>query len=125
MGAFIISLLPPMLVEDMQNSRARRVERWRADFRVRWLVRRFRGGPQSGSHGYVSSAPPKIPYGEFSPVRLQAEASQPCPARPTTGVKHHVRMPPTAARFDRAFVAWRPSCLRGWRYQPAGLGSNR
>src|SRR4051812_9817044 len=56
---------------------ARRVERWRADFRVRWLVRRFRGGPQSGSRGCVSSAPPKIPYGEFSPVRLQAEAFQP------------------------------------------------
>ncbi len=32
-----------------------RVEDWRASFRVRWLVRRFRFGPQSGSHGRVSS----------------------------------------------------------------------
>ena len=34
-------------------------------------------------------------------------------------------MPPAAARFDRTFVAWRPSCLRGGHYQPPGLGSNR
>ena len=101
-------------------SRAGRVERWRANFRVRWLVRSFRGGPQSGSHGYVSSAPPKIPYGEFSPVRLQAEAFQPGPARTTAGVKLRVHMPPTAARFDRAFVPWRPSCLMvGIVSQPA------
>src|SRR6516165_2173614 len=79
--------------------------------RVRWLVHPFRGGPQSGSHGHVSSAPPKIPYGEFSPVRLQAETFQPGPARTTAGVKHRVRILPTAARFVRAFVAWRPSCL--------------
>ena len=32
-----------------------RVEDWRASFRVRWLIRRFRFGPQSGSHGRVSS----------------------------------------------------------------------
>ena len=32
-----------------------RVEDWRASVRVRWLVRRFRSGPQSGSHGRVSS----------------------------------------------------------------------
>ena len=32
-----------------------RVEDWRVGFRVRWLVRRFRSGPQSGSRGYVSS----------------------------------------------------------------------
>ena len=32
-----------------------RVEDWRASFRVRWLFRRFRVGPQSGSHDYVSS----------------------------------------------------------------------
>ena len=32
-----------------------RVEDWRASFRVRWLVRRLRTGPQSGSHGRVSS----------------------------------------------------------------------
>ena len=32
-----------------------RVEDWRASFRVRWLIRRFRSGPQSGSLGRVSS----------------------------------------------------------------------
>ena len=32
-----------------------RVEDWRASFRVRWPFRRFRSGPQSGSHGHVSS----------------------------------------------------------------------
>ncbi len=32
-----------------------RVEDWRASLRVRWLFRRFRSGPQSGSHGHVSS----------------------------------------------------------------------
>ena len=32
-----------------------KVEDWRANFRVRWLVRRFCSGPQSGSLGRVSS----------------------------------------------------------------------
>jgi hypothetical protein len=60
-----------------------RVERWRAHGRVRWRVHGFRRGPQSGSPGDVSSALPKIPDVEFSPVRLQAEVSfnqlLPCP----------------------------------------------
>ena len=33
-----------------------RVESWRAAGRVRWLLRRFRTGPQSGSRGHVSSS---------------------------------------------------------------------
>ena len=33
-----------------------RVESWRAAGRVRWLIRRFRTGPQSGSRGHVSSS---------------------------------------------------------------------
>ena len=37
---------------DWPNSR---VEDWRASLRVRWLFLRFRSGPQSGSHGHVSS----------------------------------------------------------------------
>jgi hypothetical protein len=32
-----------------------RVEDWRADFRLRWVFHRFRGGPQSGCHDHVSS----------------------------------------------------------------------
>jgi hypothetical protein len=32
-----------------------RVEDWRADFRLRWVFHRFRGGPQSGCHHHVSS----------------------------------------------------------------------
>ena len=50
------------------NSRGRpligRVESWRATGRVRWLIRRFRTGPQSGSRGHVSSSrlvKPSIP----------------------------------------------------------------
>ena len=34
-----------------------RVGGWRASFRVRWFVRRFRAGPQSGSRGRVSRPP--------------------------------------------------------------------
>jgi hypothetical protein len=32
-----------------------RVEDWRVDGRLRWVIHRFRGGPQSGCHGHVSS----------------------------------------------------------------------
>ena len=45
----------PVLCEAMVNIRRSRVEDWRASLRVRWLFRRFRSGPQSGSHGHVSS----------------------------------------------------------------------
>ena len=34
-----------------------RVGGWRASFRVRWQCHRFRAGPQSDSHGRVSSPP--------------------------------------------------------------------
>ena len=37
--------------------RRSRVGGWRASFRVRWLFRRFRAGPQSGSRGRVSRPP--------------------------------------------------------------------
>src|SRR5512135_2075772 len=37
------------------DSPSGRVEDWRAHGRVRWLVHRFRSGPQAGSHGHVSS----------------------------------------------------------------------
>lgn len=35
--------------------RVGRVEDWRADLRLRWVVHLFRGGPQSGCHHHVSS----------------------------------------------------------------------
>ncbi len=35
-----------------------RVGDWRAKFRVRWFIPRFRLGPQSGSHAHVSSPRP-------------------------------------------------------------------
>ena len=47
-----------------------RVGGWRADFRVRWLFRRFRSGPQSGSHGLVSSPPLIKPDMRISRIRL-------------------------------------------------------
>ncbi len=49
---------------------ARRVGGWRASFRVRWLVRRFRSGPQSGSLGRVSSPPLIKPDVRISRIRL-------------------------------------------------------
>ncbi len=54
-----------------------RVERWRADGRVRWRFHDFRRGPQSGSPGHVSSALPKIPCVEFSPTRLKGQHVRP------------------------------------------------
>ena len=39
----------------VRTQRAGRVKGWRANCRVRWRFRRFRSGPQSGSHGHVSS----------------------------------------------------------------------
>jgi hypothetical protein len=33
-----------------------RVEDWRADFRLRWVMHRFRGDPQSNGHHHVSSS---------------------------------------------------------------------
>ena len=46
----------PIRLEDPQTKkRDGRVEGWRVCGRVRWLVHGFRRGPQSGSHGHVSS----------------------------------------------------------------------
>ena len=45
-----------------------RVEDWRASLRVRWLFRRFRSGPQSGSHGHVSSPRSSVGSGTGAPV---------------------------------------------------------
>ena len=50
-----------------------RVGGWRASGRVRWLFRRFRSGPQSGSHGRVSSSPLINPDVPISGIRLSDE----------------------------------------------------
>ena len=50
-----------------------RVGGWRASFRVRWLIRRFRSGPQSGSHGRVSSPPLIKPDVRIYRIRLSDE----------------------------------------------------
>ena len=125
MDAIVRAPLPSMLSEALPNSRARRVERWRAHGRVRWHIHGFRRGPQSGSPGDVSSALPKIPDVEFSPVRLQAEAClhQPCPAHRATEVKRQVRIPSGTPWFDMAFVACVPPADSAgpFRY-PARLG---
>jgi hypothetical protein len=47
-----------------------RVEDWRAHGRVRWLVLGFRLGPQSGSHGHVSSPRHVKPGMRFSRTGL-------------------------------------------------------
>ena len=51
----VVAALPDAAVESFAGVGNRRVEDWRASLRVRWLFRRFRSGPQSGSHGHVSS----------------------------------------------------------------------
>ena len=48
--------------------RASRVEDWRASVRVRLLIRRFRSGPQSGSHGRVSSPRSSVGSGTGAPI---------------------------------------------------------
>ena len=50
-----------------------RVGGWRANFRVRWLFRRFRSGPQSVSLGRVSRPPLIKPDVRFSRIRLSDE----------------------------------------------------
>jgi hypothetical protein len=54
-------------------------------------IHSFRNGAQSGSHGHVSCTPSKIPYVEFSPVRLQAERPVVSDALPTNQPRSSVR----------------------------------
>ena len=63
----------PAYVAVMRPDSKSRVGGWRASFRVRWLVRRFRFGPQSGSLGRVSSPPLIKPDVRFSRIRLSDE----------------------------------------------------
>ncbi|HET9643427.1 MAG TPA: DUF3596 domain-containing protein [Burkholderiaceae bacterium] len=53
------------IIANMAKHYPGRVEDWRADIRLRWLLHRFRDGPQSGCHRHVSS-PPKF---DSLPVR--------------------------------------------------------
>src|SRR5215510_13962243 len=68
---------------------------------------------------HVSCTLSKIPYGGFSPVRLQTEApfGQPYPSRSPHGFKPQVDMHPWDHRFDKVFVFVLPSCLYGGYYQ--------
>ena len=66
---------------------ARRVGGWRASFRVRWHVRRFRSGPQSGSPGRVSSPPLIKPDVRISRIRLSDGIMPPHVAQ--SGVSEH------------------------------------
>ena len=63
-----------------------RVGGWRASFRVRWLLRRFRSGPQSGSHGRVSSPPLSEPGVRISRTGL------------SSGIMHLAHGPPGRGR---------------------------
>ena len=69
---------PPRISSAMRG----RVEGWRANFRVRWLFRRFRAGPQSGSHDRVSRPPLIKPDVQVSRIRLSDEIMP----SPTEGV---------------------------------------
>ena len=64
-----------------------RVGGWRASFRVRWHVRRFRSGPQSGSPGRVSSPPLIKPDVRISRIRLSDGIMPPHVAQ--SGVSEH------------------------------------
>ena len=58
---FLVDLVGPRIDEKLARELAAvqpgvcRVRGWRAYIRVRWRFRRFRSGPQSGSHRHVSS----------------------------------------------------------------------
>lgn len=78
------------------------------------------------SLAHVSCVLSQIPSIEFSPVRLQAEASfdQPSPSRSPHELQPQVGMPPWDHRFDKVFVVVLPSCLFGGydqRHQPRAL----
>ena len=63
-----------------------RVERWRADVRVRWQIHGFHRGPQSGSHGHVSSALPKIRtagFPQYGSKSRRVSVNHALPAEPT------------------------------------------
>jgi hypothetical protein len=99
------------------------VERWRARCSVRWRSHSFRRGPQSGSHGDVSSAPLRCRASSFpqhgSKPRCVA-ISQALPAR-APKLKCQVHIPSGASRFDLTFVADVPPADYRWHYQPARL----
>src|SRR5271166_2492490 len=51
-----------------------RVGHWRAHFRVRWQFHAFQSGPQSGSHGHVSSRPLKFRTAGFPQYGFKFQA---------------------------------------------------
>ena len=84
-----------------------RVGGWRASFRVRWLIRRFRSGPQSGSRTRVSKPPLIKPDVQFSRIRLSdeimpspSESPQPV-ATGEQGRRRHAASCPRSARISR------------------------
>ena len=81
-----------------------RVEDWRASFRVRWLIRRFRSGPQSGSRCRVSS--PRSPN---PACRFPAPGSPVGSCASHTDHRDKVGTGPVNRRSVAA--ARRPSCL--------------
>ena len=72
----------------------------RTRFRVRWLLHGFRRGPQSDSHGHVSSGPPTIPDGRFSRVRFWPRLCTPFSgsrsSQAVKGSSDGTRTPPTS-----------------------------
>ncbi len=99
----------PTARQNVMASSDCRVGGWRASFRVRWLLRRFRSGPQSGSHGRVSSPPLSEPGVRISRTGL------------SSGIMHLAHGPPErvvgeepvgpVARGRPEAAARQPSCL--------------
>ena len=100
-----LEAIPPLLrAEGSTAGSAGRgwVERWRARCSVRWRSHSFRRGPQSGSHGDISSAPLRcrassVPQHGAKPRCVAI--SQALPAR-APKLKCQVHIPSGASRFD-------------------------
>ena len=109
-----------------------RVENRRAQVQINDFrgIHRFRfRGKWSSDHPHVSCSPSKIPYGGFSPVRLQTEIPpRPSPVDPE--IKRMTRIPSTPTGLYAAMahlfsspVALCLQVLRGGRFRPEALGS--
>ena len=116
----------------MFSHRGLRVESGRAQVQINDFpcVHRFRyRGKWSSDHPYVSCSPSKIPYGGFSPVRLQTEIP-PRPSPVDLEIKRMTRIPSLPTNLYAANVHLFPSpvalrlqVLLHGLFRPEALGS--
>ena len=85
-----------------------RVEDWRASLRVRWLYRRFRSGPQSGSRNRVSSPRSSVGSGTGAPILRVRWLFHCFRSGPQSGSRNHVsssRLVKRSMRFSRTALS--------------------